>query len=250
MMKREEIKKHALGNNIVVFTNEVHRFGTDGVLLSAFAAPKLRDKTIEFGTGCGIISLLWCRHAAPLRIDAVELQPEAVALVQKAIEENQLQNRLQIIEGDLRRIEQYTQKGYYDLAVMNPPYKKVGDGVISPVQGLAIARHELSCTLSDICKAAATVLNTGGRFCMCHRPGRLSEVVYNLHSIGLEPKRLRFVQQRAETAPNLFLIESKKGASSGMIVEPPLILEQKDGTPTGELIELYGTYYEQKGRTL
>ncbi len=245
-MIHNQLKKQYLGNNTVVFTDEIHRFGTDAVLLSDFAQPKFRDKAVEFGTGCGIISLIWCRNGKPSQIDALEIQEDAVDLVSMAIQENGLQDRFRVIRGDLKQVELFLAKGHYDLAVMNPPYKKSDDGVRTLVPGLAIARHELMCDLADICQAAHKVLNFGGRFCMCHRPSRLSEVVCAMHDAGIEPKRLRMVHQRSECAPNLFLIEGKKGANQGIVVEPPLFLEDNHGRVTDEVIKIYGEYYEQK----
>lgn len=246
-MEHENLRRHELGNHIILYTDRVHRFGTDAVLLADFAAPAPQEKTVEFGTGCGIISLIWCRKEKPDRIDALELQEDAVDLVKMAIEANGLSQRLRVIQGDLTRVEQLLPKGYYDLAVMNPPYKRADDGVITPIPGLAVARHEIKCSLKEICRAAAIVLNTGGRFCMCHRPARLAEVLCAMHDASLEPKRIRFIQQRTGSVPNLFLIEGKKGASAGMTVEAPLILETENGAMTDQAIGAYGAYYEQKG---
>ncbi|MBR6548604.1 MAG: methyltransferase [Clostridia bacterium] len=247
-MMHQDLRKHYLGSNTVVFTDSVHRFGTDAVLLAHFASPRLRDKTLELGTGCGIISLIWCRNGKPAQIDALELQDEAVDLVRLAIEENNCNDRLKVIHGDLKQVDQYCQKGSYDLVVMNPPYKKADDGVVTPIVGLAIARHEIKCDLNDICTAAATMLNSGGRFCMCQRPARLTDVLLAMHKAGVEPKRLRFVHQKATAVPNLFLVEGKKGANTGLSIERPLVLETDEGEPTDERIAIYGEYYEQKER--
>ncbi len=249
-MEHNKLKKQYIGDNIAIFTDSVHTFGTDGVLLSDFASPKRNDKTLEMGIGCGIVSLLWCREAAPKTIHALELQADAVDLVQMAITENGLQERLTVKLGNLKEIEKYYQKASYDLVVMNPPYKKANDGVITPVKGLAIARHELECNLDDICLASSKMLNFGGRFCMCHRPSRLAEVIRAMQQVDIEPKRLRLVQQRDNTAPHLFLLEGKKGSQSGMIIEPALIMEERDGAPSGEIEEIYKEYYNQKGRNL
>ncbi len=247
-MNHEKLRKHYLGEHTVVFTDAVHRFGTDAVLLAHFSNPTTKEKAVEFGTGCGIISLIWCRNGKPKQIHALELQEDAVDLVEMAIRECALQDKLSVIHGDLKQVDQYLNKGYYDLVVMNPPYKKADDGVRSAVNGLVIARHELMCNLNDICLSAALVLNTGGRFCMCHRPSRLSEVLCAMHRSGIEPKRLRMVHQQLDRAPNLFLVEGKKGANEGMVVEAPLCLEDANGNPTAEVIKIYGDYYEQRER--
>ncbi len=247
-MEHDKLRKQYIGDNIAIFTDSVHTFGTDGVLLSHFSAPKRKDKTLELGIGCGIISLLWCRDNAPQMIHALELQEDAVDLVEMAIAENSLENRLTVKQGDLKEIESYYAKATYDLVVMNPPYKKADDGVITPVKGLAIARHELECDLNDICLAASKMLNFGGRFCMCHRPSRLAEVMCAMQKADIEPKRLRLVQQRDCTAPHLFLIEGKKGSQAGMVIESALIMEERDGSPSIEIQEIYKEYYQQKGR--
>ncbi len=249
-MEHQKLKKQYIGDTIAIFTDSIHTFGTDGVLLSDFASPKPNDKTLELGTGCGIISLLWCRGNAPKQIHALELQSDAVDLVTMAIKENGLQNRLILKQGNLKSVEQYFAKGYYDLVVMNPPYKKANDGIITPISGLAIARHELECTLEDICNAACKVLNFGGRFCMCHRPSRLAEVLNCMQNHGIEPKRLRFVQQRYHSEPNLFLIEGKKGSNPGLTVESPLIMEIDNEIPTDEFRRIYQEYYKQKDRNI
>ncbi len=245
-MEHNKLKKQYIGDSVVIFTDAVHTFGTDAVLLSDFAAPKVKDKTLELGTGCGIISLLWCRGNAPQKIHALELQEDAVDLVNMAVEANGLQERLSVVQGDLKQIETYFAKGHYDLVVMNPPYKKANDGVVTPIPGLAIARHEVECNLEDICSAAAKVLNFGGRFCMCHRPSRLAEVIAAMQKVGIEPKRLRLVQQRENTPPHLFLLEGKKQSQPGMVVESALIMETHNGEPTEEIKVIYKEYYNQK----
>ncbi len=55
-----------------------HTFGTDAVLLSAFAAPKRQDTVCDLGTGCGIIPMLWARDGLCKKIDGVEIQTAGV----------------------------------------------------------------------------------------------------------------------------------------------------------------------------
>ena len=78
-----------------------------------------------------------------------------------------------------------------------------------------------------------------GRFCLCQRPERLTDVLLAMRQNGLEPKRLRWVQQRSEKAPWLFLAEGKAGAKPGLVTEPPLIVENADGSYTDEMKQIY-----------
>ena len=242
------VKEQFLGNKISVFTNDIHTFGTDAVLLADFAKPRKNSKIAEFGTGCGIISLIWCRDGFGKQIDAIDIQIDACRLVNMAVEKYNLHNRLFVHNDDLKNINKVLQIGSYDLVVMNPPYKSASDGIKCGDERIAIARHEIKCNTDDITKSASLLLNTGGRLCMCQRPSRLCDLISSMKLNGIEPKKLRFVQQRYNLKPSLFLIEGKKGAKSGLDVEKPLIIENFDGDFSDEIKQIYGEYYEQKGR--
>ena len=125
---------------------------------------------------------------------------------------------------------------------MNPPYKPVGTGIQSMSQSAAIARHELCCNIEDAVKAAAYLLKYGGRFCMCHRPERLVDTLELMRQYKLEPKRLRFVQDRQGEQPFLFLVQGQKGAKPFLRVEPLLIINEDDGRLSSEMRDIYGTY--------
>ena len=88
------------------------------------------------------------------------------------------------------------------------------------------------------------MLRFGGRFVICQRPERLTDVLSALRAHDLEPKRLRMVQGKADKAPKLFLCEAKRGAKQGyMDVLPALIVEDENGF-TEEMKEIYGSYKE------
>jgi tRNA1Val (adenine37-N6)-methyltransferase len=120
----------------------------------------------------------------------------------------------------------------------NPPYFPVSSGKSSENEKLALAREERSCTLSDVCAAGAYYTKWGGRFALIHRPERLSEVLCAMSASGLEPKRLRFVQNTAESLPSLILAEGRRGGKAGLAIEQPLILT-RDGRDTEEIERIY-----------
>lgn len=242
------VKEQLLGDGMSVFTSDVHTFGTDAVLLASFAQPRKRTKAAELGTGCGIISLIWCRDGNCSTIDAVDIQKEACELVNAAAKKHGLTDKLRVHNADLKSLDGVLPAGSFELVVMNPPYKPKDDGLRCERREVAIARHEIMCNTDDITSAAARLLNTGGRLCMCQRPSRLCDVVVSMRLHGIEPKRLRMVHQREGTRPNLFLIEGKKGAAGGLIVEKPLVIENPQGDFSDEIKEIYGEYYAMKGK--
>ncbi len=236
-----ETRWEALGPGLRLCVSRDHTFGTDALLLSDFAAPRKKDFVCDLGSGCGIIPALWFRQPSqgPAKVWALELQPEAVALMERSLKEGGLPpERFIPVQGDLRELP--LKKGSFDLVTCNPPYYATASGTVNAQEAKGTARHETACTLEEACKAAASLLHPGGRFCLCHRPERLAEVFQKMQAQGMEPKRLRFVQQRPEKSPWLFLLEGRLGGKVSLQVEAPFYLEEA-GKPSPEMARIYGT---------
>ena len=232
-----------LGNGIEIIVNELFHFSTDTILLADFAAPRKNSRAVDLGSGCGTIPLLWARHNRTAEITAVEIQQQGCDMARRSVEHNKL--NINILNADLRELKGKLPFGYFDLVVCNPPYKLAGSGITNPDEEKLLARHEESCTIDDVTAAAAKLLQFGGRFCMCQRPERLADVMQSMRKNSLEPKRLRFVQQRQDKAPKLFLIEGKRGSNAGgLVVEKTLFIEDGAGELTQEMKDIYGSYKE------
>ncbi len=230
-----------IDGSLQLIVSDSHTFGTDALLLAAFCAPKSRNKVCDFGTGCGIIPFYWLREGVA-RVHAVELQELACDQVRRSIELNGIQDKFFLCHSDLRELKGKMEEGSFDLVSMNPPYTAEGHGIISRSGADKIARHETSLELTDVFTAASRLLKFGGRMCICLRPERLTEAMMGMRQAKIEPKRLRFVSQRDGKAPWLFLLEGKKGRNPGLIVEKELHIENPDGTPSAEMLEIIGTY--------
>ena len=113
-------------------------------------------------------------------------------------------------------------------------------GLKNEADAKTIARHEVLCTLDDILRESAKLLKFKGRFYMVHRPFRLAEILTAMCEAKLEPKRMRLVYPYVDKEPNMVLIEGIRGAKSRMTVDPPLIVYEKDGSYTREILEYYG----------
>lgn len=223
--------------NIAVNVSADHRFGTDAFLLASFAKPKPKDTVCDLCTGCGIIPLIFCKDKPPAKIYGVELQPEAAELFRLSAEENGLSDRLFPICADLRG-ELPIPAGSVDMVTVNPPYFKADSGEKKLSEAQKIARHELCCNLSDVISAADRLLKYGGTLKICHLPERLTDLLVLMREHKIEPKLLRFVQNRDGEAPWLVLVGGKKGAKPGIKTEPSLIMEQ-GGEYARELQEMY-----------
>ncbi|MCM1364236.1 MAG: tRNA1(Val) (adenine(37)-N6)-methyltransferase [Faecalibacterium sp.] len=239
----ESERLEPLGNNMEIVVSDDHTFGTDAVLLAAFANIRKKDKACDMGTGCGIIPLIWCKGEVN-NITAVDIQKKACSQAQKSVELNALKEKMTVVNADIRSLKGVLDLGTYDLVTMNPPYKPVGTGIESISDADKIARHETMCTIDDAVAAAASLLKFGGRFCMCHRPERLCDIICSMRNGKIEVKRIRFVVQSEGKAPWLVLVEGKRGAKSSVTVEKNLVMKNSDGSNTDEFRAMFGDYMD------
>lgn len=248
-MLKENEHIEPLGNGIKIIVSDIHHFSTDTILLADFSRPKRKCKAVDLGSGCGTIPMLWLRDNKNIQADAVEIQQDAADMIKRSAELNSLSDKLRAINCDLKELKGVLPFGSYDLVSCNPPYKLSGSGIVNPNESKTLARHEQSCTLEDIMSAASKLLQFGGRFCMCQRPERLTDILSLMRQYDLEPKRIRFVQQRLQKEPKLVLVEGRRGGKRGSLVTmPTLFIENESGDFSDEMKEIYGCYKEGYGR--
>lgn len=231
-----------LSDDIKIAVSREHTFGTDAVILADFAGVKARDKALDMGTGCGIIPFLWLRNKNINNVSCLDIQENAYNQVLHTIELNGIEDRIKAYNCDLREVSAVFKAEEFSLVTINPPYKPIGTGIESLDESARIARHEVCCNIEDAVKAASYLLKYGGRFCMCHRPERLVDTFEIMRRYKLEPKRLRFVQDKNGEEPFLFLVQGQKGAKSFLRVAPQLIIKKDNGKFTDEMLKIYGSY--------
>ena len=176
----------------------------------------------------------------PVRFTGVEIQHDAVDMARRSVALNNLEKTIEIVECDIKNVFSALPKNCADVVTANPPYMPFAHGKKCPSADLAIARHEMLCNLEDVVVAAAGLLNSNGLFYMIHRPERLAEIMESLVRNRLEPKRLRFVHPYTDTPPTMFLIEAKKCAAHGLVVEKPFIVYSGKKIYSPEMERIYG----------
>lgn len=216
-------------------------FGIDSILLTDFAKEiKEKSTIIDLGTGTGIIGILLSDKINPSKIIGVEIQKEVYEMAQKSIELNHLQGKFEIINGDIKDLQDKLQMNTFDAVVTNPPYKKLGTGITNENDKKLISRHEITATLEDFIKMSKKLLNDRGSLYMVHRPDRLVDIIELLRKYKLEPKRIRFVYPKEGKEANLLLIKACKNAKPFLKIEKPLYVYKKNGEYTDEILKIYG----------
>lgn len=215
-------------------------FGMDAVLLSGFAQVKEGEVAVDLGTGTGIIPILLEAKTNGKHFTGLEIQEEVAEMAGRSVRLNQLEDRVDIVRGDIKEASRLFGKASFDVVTSNPPYMNDNHGLKNPDLPKAIARHEVFCTLDDVCREASLLLKSGGRFYMVHRPHRLVEIITALKTCKLEPKRMKLVHPFADKEANMVLIEAVRGGKSMMKVEAPIIVYKEPGVYTQEIYDVYG----------
>ncbi|WP_334297182.1 tRNA1(Val) (adenine(37)-N6)-methyltransferase [Anaerosporobacter faecicola] len=215
-------------------------FGMDAVLLSGFAKVKPEENCLDLGTGTGIIPILLEAKTPGRKFVGLEIQEESASMARRSVSLNQLEEKVQIVTGDIKEASSIFGAASFDVVTSNPPYMTNQHGLQNPDMPKAIARHEVLCTLEDVVREAAKVLKPNGRFYMVHRPFRLVEIINCMTKYKLEPKRMKLVHPYVDKEPNMVLIEAIKGAKSMIKVEKPLIVYKEPNVYTDEIYDIYG----------
>lgn len=188
-----------------------------------------------------------------IHIDAFEIDEEQVALCNKSISWNKenvpfafsIDSDIKVHCDDIKNIfldrEKY-KKMYesYDVVTVNPPYNKKGSGIINLNDKIIKARHEVSITFDDICKAASLILKSNKRFYFINQTSRFTELTETLRKYSLEMKKASFIHPYVDKESNLFLAEAVKNGRPGLKILPPIIIYEKPGVYTKDVLRIYG----------
>ena len=224
----------------IIQNTEGFCFGIDAVLLSDFAKEiKNNSKVLDLGTGTGILSILLSAKTNLGKIYGIEIQEEVADMAKRSVRLNGLENKIEIINKNIKDLEEIFEKNTFDAIVTNPPYKKMETGIINEKQNKFISRHEVTASLNDFIKISSNLLKERGSLYIVHRPERLAEIIYELKNNKLEPKKMRFVHSNVNEEPKLVLIKAVKNAKEFLKIEKPLFIYNKQGEYTKEILEIY-----------
>lgn len=225
---------------------QAFRFGVDAVLLANFAEVKSKYRVIDICTGTGIVPFIVYGKRSPKSILGIEIQEEFVEMAKRSVEVNKLQEKIEFIKGDIKDLKLMKTIEKADVVTVNPPYKLNSSGIINRSDKLAVARHEILCSLEDVIIGARVLLKDNGKLYMVHRPERLADILCLLRKHKIEPKRIRMIHPNTKKPPNIVLIEAQRDGGAFLKWEPPLYVYNDCGGYSEEIDRIYGREKENE----
>ncbi|HYH03097.1 MAG TPA: tRNA1(Val) (adenine(37)-N6)-methyltransferase, partial [Bacillota bacterium] len=204
------------------------KFTIDAFLLASFVNPRPEHRLIDLGTGSGVLPLLLAGQDRLSKIYGLEIQPQLAEMARRSVRMNNLMDKVDIIDGDLRCLPVDLELNGFNHVVSNPPFFPAGKGVISGNAALAQAKFEVSCTLTDVVKAASRLVKGNGKVSMVYPAQRLAELIVVLEQHHLMPKMLCLVHPKEGERANLALVQARPGAKPGLEVLPPILVYGPD----------------------
>lgn len=217
------------------------KMSLDSLLLSQFVTINLRDKKIlDIATGNAPIPML-LTFRTKAHIYGIELQKEVYNLAKISICENNMKDKISLINDDAKKLPEMFKSDYFDVITCNPPYFKTKNYLFENKNEIkSIARHEKQLELEDVFKVSKYLLKNNGRLAIVHRTDRFIEIIEMMKKYNFEPKKIRFVYPKKNKNSDLVLIECVKNGKSALKLLPPLVIYEDEKVYTDEVKSMFG----------
>ena len=211
-----EVLEEFFEDKKIIQNAALYRFTSDSILLSRFARAKRGDDVADFCSGSGVVGFHFlCLNGGINSLTLFEMQEELADMSRRTAELNGF--RCEVVTSKIQDIpKSYDDK--FSLILCNPPYERAGFDNADYKK--AVCRKEITVTLPEIAAAAARKLKFGGRFAVLNRADRTAELIYELKTRNLEPKRMQFVSGLPSAKPYLVMVEAVKGGKEGIEILP------------------------------
>ncbi|MBI2485935.1 MAG: methyltransferase [Deltaproteobacteria bacterium] len=202
-----------------------YRYSQDSLQLVDFADVKKNDAIIDLGTGCGVMALMLAKRRLGRKIVGLEIQKELAEIARKNVRLNCFQEKIEIVDGDIREISRPFAPNSFDYIITNPPYIEARAGTRSSGSKKAIARHEILCNMDDALQAMKYLLKSLRRGACVYPAARFGELILKATNKNLLPKRVQFIYSNPKEKAELVMVEFIKEGKPGLEILPPLMSE-------------------------
>lgn len=213
-----------------------HRWSLDDLVTAHLALRETRgrevDCALDLGCGIGSVLLMVAWGLPRARCTGVEAQAASAALARRSLVWNGADDRVHVVDGDLRDAAVLPAGARFDLVTGTPPYFDVREGTVSLVPQRERCRFELRGGVEDYCEAAARWLAPGGTFALCAPAGHRPRLLAAATRLGLHVARFCSVVPRAGK-PALIFAAALRFAPT-RLEEEQLVVRGADGQWTAE----------------
>jgi tRNA1(Val) A37 N6-methylase TrmN6 len=184
---------------------------------------------LDAGAGTGAASLCLAARVPECRVLGLELQRELHRIASYNVTRNQLDRRVEMIQGDLQRPPPRLSAASFDHVMSNPPHLAADETQPSPDRARALAHAETTLDLAGWLAACLRLLKPDGWLTLIHRADRLDELLAAL--LGRVGDLVVFPLWPAADgrAAKRVLIQGRKGARGPLRLVPGLVLHDPGG---------------------
>lgn len=204
-----------------------YRAGMDAALLAAACDAAPDQRVIEAGCGVGGALLAAAVRRPDARFVGLERDPAAVDLARGNVALNGLENRVQIVHGDVEQGFRALNLPAFDAVISNPPFFDDPGALRAPApekSGAWMADGGLAAWTGFCLKA----VREGGTLTLIHRADRLADIL-----ALLAPKagsfKIRPVAPFADAPAKRVIVRAIKTGKAPLVLLPPLVLHEREG---------------------
>ena len=215
-----------------------HRVGHDAILLAAATDARRGDHAVDLGSGIGAAGLALAVRAPQCTVTLVEIDPALADIATANIRNNGLSDRVRAVTLDVvAPSDEFAAMnlgpGSTDRVLMNPPFNDPERQNLSPDPDRRIAHVAMPATLGKWIKTAHWLLHSAGALTLIWRADGLADVLSALApqfgGVAVLP-----VHGRAGEPAIRVLVQAAKGSRAPLTLLPALVLNDREGRPTGE----------------
>ena len=203
---------------------EGFKFSADSMLLAEFVALKKHDNILDLCAGNMAVGMVLSTYGYK-NITGFEIQNDIYKLAADSISYNNLDDKLHVINDDIRNVGNYFGNESFDTIVCNPPYFKVDSHIKNSEKKLSIARHELMFNLEDTFKIAKTYLKNKGDLYIVHRANRLDEIINYGFLYNIFIKDIELIRTKENEMPYIVLVRAVKNGAPGVKINTDICIE-------------------------
>jgi len=211
-----------------------YRAGGDPIFLAASVDAKLGDSVLDLGAGVGTAGLCLLSRCPGIKVDALEIQSELVALALDNAQSNHGFDHFVVHQGDVQDPPDSLTGRTFDWVITNPPWTEAGTGTVPPTLTKAIGHVESDADLSEWLKAATGFLRHKGTVVMIHRADRIDQIIGTLTRLKMGAITIKALYPSVGKSAIRVVISARKGVRTPAEILPGLILHNADGTFTSE----------------